>query len=153
MKFYDSNGVVIGEEVQMGIELDPGDKKRYQITYRADDGPLFNYYELSVSGDTMPVEQTSQATTAQRDLVNFVSHTSYDDDNGSGVKGVIQNVSGEELAVVTVRASFLDESGVTLRERSEDIIEFPDGEKRQFKIEAQGLDTWDTYELVILVTP
>lgn len=150
-KFYDSDGVVLGEKPQLGIELDSGDKKEYEIVYSLDDAPAYSYYELTIEEDSIVTDQPESSSTLQGtssgNLVS-VDETSTD----SSVKGVIQNTSGKVLPVVEIRVTFYDSSGTTLTEQSKTITEFESGVKRRFEVEYNGDETWQKYDLQVFVT-
>jgi hypothetical protein len=86
--------------------------------------------------------------------IELLNHEFYEDDFSSGVRGTLENVSGEVLSYVEVQVYFLDSEGTQIGEGLDNTSDLAEG--RRWEFEAAYLDTdperIDTYEIETDVT-
>ena len=86
--------------------------------------------------------------------IEVLNHEFYEDDFSSGVRGTIENVSGEVLSYVEVQVYFLDSEGTQIGEGLDNTSDLAEG--RSWEFEAAYLDSdperIDTYEIETDVT-
>ena len=97
---------------------------------------------------------SSEESSGDEQLIELLDHSFYSEEFSSGVRGTIENVSGETLSYVEVQVFFLDEDETQIGEGLDNTSDLAEG--RVWEFDATYLDTdperIDTYEIETDVT-
>lgn len=102
-----------------------------------------------------PTEAPTEAPTEESDGLEILEHEWYEDEFSGGVKGIVQNNTGEVLDYVAVEASFFDEEGVKLEDGLDNTTDLDAGTKWRFDAMYLGSDPSEVadYEIKVSDSP
>jgi hypothetical protein len=136
-----SAGAVLTVSIAGCGSSDSGDREEGS----ADDG----------SGEASSDDGSGEASSEESEQrIELLNHEFYSEEFSSGVRGEIENVSGEELSYVEVQVFFLDSDETQIGEGLDNTNDL--AADRRWEFDAQYLDTdadrIDTYEIETDVT-
>lgn len=94
-------------------------------------------------------DSTPEPTTESGPKAEIVEHSAYEKEFESGVKGVVQNNSDEEIPYLEVEVKFFDEEGTRLGDNFTNVEDLGAGKKWKFELMFLEDGEFAEYELTL----